>query len=88
MSIRHAIWKVGSKPAPLVEASLGKGVLLEHVIVEDPTILSDRWMLIGRQLRTTYGETRGPTKFPMLYCQHLFILGRSNIYPVRYCESR
>jgi hypothetical protein len=55
MPIRHAIWKVGTKPAPLTEVSLGKEALLEQMIFEDPTILSDRWMLIGRQVRTTHG---------------------------------
>jgi hypothetical protein len=55
MPIRHAIWKVGTKPAPLNEVSLGKEAMLEQMIVEDSTILSDRWMLIGRQVRTTHG---------------------------------
>lgn len=48
MPIRHAIWKVGTKPDPLTEVSLGKEALLEQMITEDPTILSDRWLLIGR----------------------------------------
>ena len=48
MPIRHAIWKVGTKPEPLAEVSLGKEALLEQMITEDPTILSDRWLLIGR----------------------------------------
>lgn len=55
MPIRHAIWKVGTKPEPLAEVSLGKEALLEQMITEDPTILSDRWLLIGRQVRTTHG---------------------------------
>lgn len=55
MPIRHAIWKVGTKPQPLTEASLGKEALLEQMIVEDPAILSERWLLIGRQVRTTHG---------------------------------
>ena len=55
MPIRHAIWKVGTKPEPLTEVSLGKEALLEQMITEDPTILSDRWLLIGRQVRTTHG---------------------------------
>jgi len=55
MPIRHAIWKVGPKPEPLAEVSLGKEALLEQMINEDPTILSDRWMLIGRQVRTIHG---------------------------------
>jgi len=55
MPIRHAIWKIGIKPEPLTEASLGKEALLEQMIVDDPAILSDRWLLIGRQVRTTHG---------------------------------
>ena len=55
MPIRHSVWKVGSKPEPLLEVSLGKEALLEQMISEDPTILSDRWLLIGRQVRTTHG---------------------------------
>jgi hypothetical protein len=55
MPIRHAIWKVGTKPEPLTEASLGKEALLEQMIVEDLAILSDRWLLIGRQICTTHG---------------------------------
>jgi len=39
----------------LAEVSLGKEALLEQMITEDPTILSDRWLLIGRQVRTTHG---------------------------------
>lgn len=56
MSIRHAIWKVGDNPMPLPEASLGKEALLEQMIVQEPGILSERWMLIGRQVRTAFGS--------------------------------
>ena len=55
MPIRHAIWKVGQTPEALVESSLGKEALLEQMIAVDPSILSDRWLLIGRQVRTTHG---------------------------------
>lgn len=55
MPIRHAIWKVGNKPEPLAEVSLGKETILEQMITEDPSILSERWLLIGRQVRTSYG---------------------------------
>jgi hypothetical protein len=55
MPIRHAIWKVGAKPEPLIEVSLGKEAMLEQMIIEAPTILSDRWLLIGRQVRTDHG---------------------------------
>jgi len=45
MPIRHAIWKVGDKPMPLSDASLGTEALLEKMIIEDSNILSERWML-------------------------------------------
>jgi hypothetical protein len=55
MSIRIAIWKVGGQPAPLVESSLANEQLLEEMIVAAPRLLSDEWMLIGRQEDTGYG---------------------------------
>ena len=55
MPIRHAIWRFGTKPQLLEEVTLGKEALLEQMIVDDLTILSDRWMLIGRQVHTDYG---------------------------------
>lgn len=56
MPINHAVWKVGEKPQPLNEVSLAEESLLEKMIVEDPTILSDRWLLIGQQVQTAYGK--------------------------------
>lgn len=55
MPIRHAIWKVGDTPQLLSEVSLESEALLEQMIVADMEILSDRWLLIGRQVRTDYG---------------------------------
>jgi hypothetical protein len=55
MPIRHAIWKVGAKPEHLLESSLSDESLLELMIVAEPQILSDEWMLIGRQENTGYG---------------------------------
>lgn len=55
MPIRHAIWKVGEKPVSLSEVSLGSEAMLEQMITEDLGILSNRWMLIGRQVRTSHG---------------------------------
>ena len=49
MTIRHAIWKVSSKPEPLQPALLVNEQQLEDMIVAAPQILSDQWMLIGRQ---------------------------------------
>jgi len=55
MPIRHAVWKVSARLTPLTEVSLGRELLLEDMIVEAPEILSERWLLIGRQVRTIHG---------------------------------
>jgi len=54
MPIRHAIWKVGSTPAPLTVTHLASEQALEDMIVRDPRILSSEWMLIGRQEITPF----------------------------------
>ncbi|APW46830.1 endonuclease NucS domain-containing protein [Rhodoferax antarcticus] len=55
MTIRTALWKVGTQPTQLLEALLPNERLLEDMIVAQPLLLSDAWMLIGRQERTAYG---------------------------------
>lgn len=55
MPIRHAIWKVASQPEPLAESSLVTEQLLEDMIVAAPRMLSEEWMLIGRQEDTGFG---------------------------------
>jgi len=55
MPVKHAIWKVGKEPQRLSEVSLGTEQVLEDMIVSDPRILSDEWMLIGRQEETGHG---------------------------------
>ncbi|WP_337175652.1 endonuclease NucS domain-containing protein [Paludisphaera sp.] len=55
MPIRHAIWKIGPQPEALAESSLAKEQLLEDMIVAAPRMLSDEWMLIGRQEDTGFG---------------------------------
>lgn len=54
MPIRTALWKVGPQPVPLVESTLTKEQLLEEMIVKAPRLLSEEWMLIGRQEDTGY----------------------------------
>lgn len=49
MPIKHAIWAVGTTPAPLALGRLATEQQLEEMIVADPAILSSEWMLIGRQ---------------------------------------
>ncbi len=55
MPIRNAIWTVNGQPEPLLEARLPSERALEDMIVAAPRILSDEWMLIGRQERTGVG---------------------------------
>lgn len=55
MPIRTTLWKVGPQPQPLAESSLAKEQLLEDMIVKEPRMLSDEWMLIGRQEDTGFG---------------------------------
>jgi hypothetical protein len=55
MPIRTAIWRVASQPEPLAESSLAKEQVLEAMIVATPRLLSDEWMLIGRQEDTGLG---------------------------------
>jgi hypothetical protein len=55
MPIRTALWTVTAQPQLLVEALLPSESLLEDMIVARPQLLSDEWMLIGRQERTAHG---------------------------------
>lgn len=55
MPIHHAIWRVGDQPAPLLPSRLSSEQQLEDMIVRDPRILSNEWMLIGRQEVTAHG---------------------------------
>jgi hypothetical protein len=55
MPIRTTLWKVGPQPQPLFESSLANERLLEDMIATAPGMLSDEWMLIGRQVDTGFG---------------------------------
>lgn len=55
MTIRTALWKVGQQPQQLVESILQSEQLLEEMVVASPNLLSDEWLLIGRQEATGYG---------------------------------
>ncbi|WP_337288577.1 nuclease [Candidatus Methylomirabilis sp.] len=54
MPIRTTLWKINSQPQQLEESSLTKEQLLEDMIVAAPRMLSDEWMLIGRQEDTGF----------------------------------
>ena len=55
MPQRTALWTVADAPAHLAEARLPSERMLEDMIVAAPRILSDEWMLIGRQAMTVSG---------------------------------
>ncbi len=55
MPIRNALWTVGATPQLLTEAQLPSEKALEDMIVAAPSMLSDEWMLIGRQEKTASG---------------------------------
>lgn len=55
MPIRTSLWKVGPTPSVLSESALVSEELLEDMIVAAPALLSDEWMLIGRQENTGFG---------------------------------
>src|SRR5215218_1493903 len=54
MGIKQAAWRIGSSPTLLPDAKLPSEQLLEDMIVAQPTIISDEWMLIGRQEWTAH----------------------------------
>lgn len=55
MPIRNTVWTVSAQPQPLLESRLPSERVLEDMIVAAPRILSDEWMLMGRQERTGSG---------------------------------
>ncbi|WP_447648994.1 nuclease [Pseudomonas abietaniphila] len=55
MPIKTDIWTVNSAPTKLVPSKLVSEQFLEDMIVNAPSILSDEWMLIGRQENTGMG---------------------------------
>ncbi|CAB3661556.1 nuclease [Achromobacter piechaudii] len=55
MPINHSIWLVGEQPALLSRTRLASEQQLEEMILQDARILSNDWMLIGRQEATAHG---------------------------------
>ena len=55
MPVQHALWKVAPQPVKVSASTLVSEQELEDMIVAAPRILSDEWMLIGRQVDTGYG---------------------------------
>ncbi len=52
MPVHHAIWQVGDNPQPLTISKLASEKLLQKMIIQDPSILSDQWMIIGEEVNT------------------------------------
>ena len=55
MPIKHALWTISQQPVEVVSSALMSEHDLEDMIVAAPRILSDEWMLIGRQEGTGNG---------------------------------
>ncbi len=54
MPIAHAIWTVSNEPKPLPLGSIASEQALEDMIVAAPGLLTEEWMLIGRQEPTGF----------------------------------
>jgi hypothetical protein len=55
MSVSQRIWQVGQPPQRLLESKLASEQELEEMIAAQPEIVSDEWMVIGRQEETGFG---------------------------------
>ena len=55
MPVKHRLWTVEEKPRQIAATNLADEKALEDMIVAAPEILSDEWMLIGRQEATDGG---------------------------------
>ena len=55
MPVKHRLWTVEEKPMQVAPTTLVDERALEEMIVAAPEILSDEWMLIGRQEATDGG---------------------------------
>lgn len=56
MTIEQGIWKIGDRPQQLKPAALADEALLEEMVMKDVAILNRDWLLIGRQVRTSYDK--------------------------------
>lgn len=55
MAIRTALWRIAPQPEQLGESTLQNERLLEEMIVANSKLLSDDWLIIGRQEDTGSG---------------------------------
>jgi hypothetical protein len=52
MPVKTQLWKLGKKPQILAESQLDTEELLEDMIIQEPRMLSEDWLLVGRQVLT------------------------------------
>lgn len=55
MPVQQSLWTIGKIPLRVATSKLANETQLEDMIIAEPRILSDEWMLIGRQIDTTTG---------------------------------
>ena len=55
MPIRHTIWTIDNQPTALPVQRLASEQQLEEMIIAQPAILSNEWLLIGQQESTGFG---------------------------------
>ena len=53
MPLRTDLWKIGSPPVELTPSKLQLEKDLREMIVSAPGLLSDEWMLIGKEVKTS-----------------------------------
>jgi len=56
MAIEQGIWRIGEQPKKLKPTALADEALLEDQVMKDISILNADWLLIGRQVRTSYDK--------------------------------
>ena len=56
MPVEQAIWRIEREPVRLKEQTLETERLLEDLITKDVSILNENWLLIGRQVSTSFGN--------------------------------
>lgn len=56
MAIEQGIWKIGDHPVRLKPTAMTNESLLEEQVMKDISILNSDWLLIGRQVRTSYDK--------------------------------
>lgn len=56
MPIEHSIWKINDTPTLLPSNNLDNEIELEEILFKDLSILNEQWLLIGRQVQTSFNK--------------------------------